>query len=341
MNQDIEAKINYIIENKKRNWTLMVPSSIGEVAIVCSLCKSFMEKHGGQITLVIREEHLFVASCFKNLFNEIITLPLEVIRSISNANFIPKNSFSIEYPITIFPPLYGDQRTGEIYDRWISSKGRSGLNLLDLYRFLLRLDWNCELVRPVIPYELDLEVADILGKCNLRKNNTVIFHIGTNTNKPIPDEIWATLYEKYKENGFEVVVNKMGAMFYNDCLKLPEAIYIDIPLKYLVPINKFAGHVVTTSTGACLFSILCNVEYKMKLLLPSAICIDYEKLIFRNVDPITGSNFLNFNEAVIKSSNYCEFLPPLLDKKSLNTFASDVFDGGESLYKYSPSVYNL
>ena len=139
-------QLNLLLEQiknpTKRNWILMVPNSLGETLAVCGLADSFVKTHGHGITLVIPESHAFIPECYPNTFDRVVYLDLGTMRRFSETGFIPPNFFNVDFPINTWPIQNGDGRANELLDIWVKSVGRSGLNFLDMYRYILRLDWK-------------------------------------------------------------------------------------------------------------------------------------------------------------------------------------------------------
>jgi hypothetical protein len=308
------AQLNLILEQirnpNKKNWILMVPNSLGETLVVCGLAKSFIEKHGYGITLVIPQSHAFIPECFPNTFDRVVYLHLEVIRQFSQTGYIPQNLFCIEFPINTWPKQNGDGRTYELYERWINSLGCAGLNFLDLYRYILRLDWSSKFTFLKIPSKSYDDANKIIANLNIKRNKTVVFFVGNNTNKPAPAYLWAQVAKLYFDKGYEVIINKYGAMLLPDDLSIPGAKIVDITLDVSVPICEYAGNVVSGSSGFVNLALAANINCNMNIFLPNEMCYDYNNFLYKDINFMSGCSQLATPELTCNAKNFREWIVP-------------------------------
>ncbi len=288
----------------------MVPSSLGETVTVCGFAKSFLEKYGYGITLVISESHAFIAECFPNTFDRIVYLSMENMRQFSSSGYIPQNFFNIDFPINTWSDQNGDGRTLALHKLWIESVGKSGLHFLDMYRYILRLDWGAKFTAPKAPEHSYVNADVLIKEHNIKPKKSVVFFIGNNSNKPSPAYLWVQLAKLYSENGYEVLINKHGAMFTPDNLYIPNAKIIDIPLDVAIPICEHAGNVVSGSNGFILLALAAKSDCKINVLLPNEICYDYSNFLFKEVNYLTGCCHLATPELTFGANQFKEWIIP-------------------------------
>jgi hypothetical protein len=313
----LDSLLEQIRNPNKRNWILMVPNSIGETLVVCGLCKSFKEKHGHGITLAIPPSHAFIVECFPDTFDRVVYMSHADMRQFSESGYIPPNFFQVDFPINTWPLQNGDGRSYNIYELWVESVGLAGFNFIDLYRHLLRLEWSAKFTLPVIP-AASYAAADVLIEVhNLRKDKTVIFFIGNNSNKPSPRYLWEKTAELYLQQGFDIVINKLGAMFLPEGLNISNAKIIDIPLNLAVPMCEYAGTVVSGVNGFVSFALAAQVNCNMNVLLSNEVCDDYVNLHFKTINHMAGCHQLIAPELVAGAGQLREWVVPKNDDMTI------------------------
>lgn len=303
--------LNQIKNPDKRNWILMAPNSLGETATVCGLANSFIEKHGHGITLVIPQSHAFIPECFPNTFDRIVYLDLAVMRQFSESGFIPQNFFCVDFPINTWPKQNGDGRTFEIYERWLETAGCAGLNFIDLYRYILRLDWTSKFTLAQVPEKSYIKANKIIEDLNIKRDRTVVFFVGANTNKPAPAYLWERMARLYSEKGYDVVINKYGAMLLPEGLSIHGAKVIDIELDVAIPICEYAGNVVSNASGIIFFALTANINCKMDVFLPTEVCYDWSNFKFKAMNPMWGCHQLGIPELTCNAKNLKEWVMPV------------------------------
>jgi hypothetical protein len=302
--------LNQIRNPDKRNWILLVPSSLGETLAVCGLAKSFVEKHGYGITLVISESHRFIADCYAGTFDRVVFMDMGSMRLFSESGFIPNNFFQLDFPYNTFPAQNGDGRLGTIYDLWTTSRGRRGLSFLDKYRYILRLDWNAKFNLPDLPKEAVSRADELIKKFRIPKDKSVILLVGNNTAKPAPASLWEKIARRYHENGYDVIINTHGSMFVPQPLNIPFAKRIDLTVDVLVPLCIHSGNLVSASNGGVFCTLGFATDCKINVLLPNEVCVDWQKLIFAKIDNAAGCHQLSCPELADLNENLFEWNVP-------------------------------
>lgn len=312
LHNELDKVLEQIRNPDKRNWILMVPNSLGETVTVCGLAKSFIEKHGHGVTLVIPQSHAFIPECFPNAFDRIVYADLGVMRQFNESGYLPPNFFHLDFPINTWPQQNGDGRTYELLDRWIDTVGRSGLNFIDLYRYVLRLDWASKFTLAQVPQQAYAKADKIINNLNLKRGKTVVFFVGGNTNKPAPAYLWEQMAKLYAAQGYDVVINKYRAMFVPEGLSIPDAKIVDLDLEVAIPICEYAGNVVSNTSGFIFFALAAsNIDYKMDILLPTEICTDWTSLQFKNINPMAGCHQLIIPELASNVKKLREWIMPV------------------------------
>jgi hypothetical protein len=312
----------------KRNWILMVPNSLGETLYVCGLAKSFVEKHGHGVTLVISETHKFIAECYANTFDQVVYLDKGTMRLFSESGYIPKNCFQIDFPYNTYPQQNGEGRIFSLVELWTDTLGKAGLDVLNMYRYILRLDWGAKFQSPVLPKEARARAAEIIEKHGIKKDKSVVLLVGNNTCKPSPALLWEKLANNYHAKGYDVIVNTYKAMFTPANLNIPFAKRVDLALDVLVPICEHAGNVVSGANGGVLFALSFAMDFHISILMPTEMCFDWQAPAFRKINNMSGCHQLSVSEIADRHNNLYEWNVPAdedCSEKLLEEIADDIF----------------
>lgn len=300
--------LDQIRNPNKRNWIIMVPNSLGETVAVCGLANGFLKKYGSGITLVIPESHAFIAECFPGTFDRVVFMNLELMRQFSATGFIPPNFFNIDFPINTWAAQYGDGRLGTLHELWVESLGSAGLSFINMYRYILRLDWASEFTAPKVPEDSARKANELIAKLNVKHKKTVIFFVGNNSNKPAPAYFWAKLAQLYKEKGYDVLINGYGAMLFPDGLSIPGVPVVDIPLDLSIPFCEYAGNVVIGANGFVALALASKMDCKLNVLLTNEVCCDYANFLYKEFNPLTGCYQLVMPELTAGMDNLREWI---------------------------------
>lgn len=310
LHQQLNNLLEQIRNPSKRNWILMAPSSLGETVMVCGFAQSFVAKHGHGITLVIPESHGFIPECFPGTFDRVVYVPLITMRQFSESGFIPPNFFKVEFPINTWSNQSGDGRILALHELWIDTVGKAGLNFVDMYRYILRLEWDAKFTAPMVPEPAYRKADLLIKKHQIKKGKSVVFFIGNNTNKPSPAYLWEQIARRYIEQGYQIVINKHGSLFVPEGLSIPGAKMIDLPLELTIPISEHAGNVVSGSNGFVFFATAAKINCNMNILLPNEICYDYGNMLFKETNYLAGCHHLATPEFTNGITNFKEWIIP-------------------------------
>ena len=308
MHSQLNQLLDQIRNPTKRNWIIMVPNSLAETVAVCGLASGFVEKHGHGITLVIPPSHAFVVECYPNTFDRVVYMSLEDMRAFSTSGFTPAHFFQLDFPINTWPQQHGDGRLYALYELWMDTVGRAGLDFINLYRYVLRLDWHSRFEFLRVPESSYAEAAQLISAHGIQKGKSVIIFIGNNSNAPSPAALWMKIAQLYQAKGFDIYINKLGAMFVPKGLSIPHAKFIDIPLHLAVPVCEHAGHVVSGTNGFVFMALAAHIQATMNILLPTAVCNDYANMTFKAVSYVSGCTQLCAPDVTCNAYNLKEWI---------------------------------
>ena len=321
---ELDSLLAQIRNPNARNWILMVPNSLGETVTVCGFAKSFRETHGAGITLVIPQSHAVIAQCYPDTFDRVVYLPLAVMRQFTETGYIPQNFFALDFPYNTWPMQNGDGRIIDTYKLWIESVGAVGLSFFNLYRYILRLKWDAKFIKPVIPVDV-CEKANNFCKINKINKTTVLLFVGNNTGKPAPIALWRKIALYYQQQGMDVVINKFGSMLLPDDLEIPKTRFVDIPLDVALPVCEQAESFVSSSNGFAFFALAANIDCKMHLLMPNAICYDYTKILYKSINYLEGCHQLIIPEITSQTDKLKEWIVPAeLDDVAIHEISNGI-----------------
>ncbi len=291
--------------DNRRSWILMVPNSIGEVAIVCGFAKAFTETHGHGITLVTTDVHKNIASFYPGRFNAAFTMPMELMRDLSNYGVIHPNDFILDTPFNTWPEQSGDGRLYEIHTLLASGQGRGGLSLLDMYRYVLRLDWNAPVEKGLINPELRSAALKYCEDHGITEGKSVILFPGSNTNKPASGLFWETLSDSYRSAGLDVYVNYAGAALRPD-VKSELGTELALPIDLAIAVSEYAGNIVTASSGLPTLALMVGLQCNINVILPNQSWTNALNN-FKPINSILGSNLLVIPEVALNHESYYEW----------------------------------
>lgn len=118
--------LNSLCKGHESDWIFMIPSSIGEVAAVCTLLKAFRKHREGTIHLVIHRRHEDILSLFEGHFDSYQTAPLTLMRSLVSSRLIDSSEFSVGRPICLWAGQIYDGRLLDLHHLYTDYQGRGG-----------------------------------------------------------------------------------------------------------------------------------------------------------------------------------------------------------------------
>jgi len=202
-----------------------------------------------------------------------------------------------------------------------------------MYRYILRLDWGSEFIAPIVPEKSYSDANELIAKLNIKHKKTVVLFIGNNTAKPSPAYLWEQTAKLYSEQGYDVLINKYGAMLLPENLSIPNATVVDIPLNLAIPICEYAGNAVMGANGFVLFAIASKMDCNMNVLMPNEICYDWNKFLYKEIDFMTGCHQLGMPELTCNLKNFREWIVPREpDSQALDEIARGIVFGINNEY---------
>jgi hypothetical protein len=320
----------------RRSWILMVPNSIGEVALVCGFAKSFVEKHGFGVTLVIREEHNSIAAMYPKRFNAVKNLTLHQMRDFSSYGVIPPNHFDIDFPFNTWPMQYGDGELFKIRMLMERGGGRGGITHSDLYRYMLRLDWDSPLETACVSSESWKLANEIVEINNIERGNSVILFPGNNTSIPAPYDFWIEIANAYKAKGKHVFTNVSGASYLPGKLPIPGTKALELGIDSALAVSELAGHMIIGSNGLLILSLLAGINCRIDGILTDRECID-GSVGFVNANWMRQSCQLAVPELAIRNSKYSEWVISAYEKViNVQKLALDIVENRQSEMRVTP-----
>jgi hypothetical protein len=290
----------------RRSWILMVPNSIGEVVTICGFAKAFTEKHSHGITLVIRDVHKNLPQFYPGRFNAVITMSLELMRDLSNYGIINPNDFVLDVPFNTWPEQNGDGRLLEIHQLLSNGNSRGGLTYFDMYRHILRLDWNSPIEKGYISSELRTVALKYCEDHGITRGKSVILFPGGNTNKPAPGVFWEAISKFYRNNGIDVYVNFRGSDFRpntNNTLGTE----LDLPIDLAVAVSEYAGNLVTAVNGLVMLVLMVGLKCNINVALSDQY--DPQRSgVFKHLNPLSGCHLLIAPEVAVNHDSYYEWV---------------------------------
>jgi hypothetical protein len=312
MNVIRQAEYDHMLANLRdptqRSWIILNPTSIGDTATVCALAAAFVKKHGYGITMVIPPDHLPVVQMFPNRFLRVLTADRAAMISMLDSYIAPAR-FELDVPFCAHPYYLGDGRSDEI-TYLFKYPGRGGLNVTDMYRYLLRLPWDAPLERPVIPTEWEQEallLADSVGM-EIGKSIT-LFPANSSEHPQFPDVFWETLAARATDNGYKVFTNMKGGNFRPKTMPIVGTTPIDVPVHLGLPLVNLAGRTISGAHGMQYLQLLGGRFKQMTVTLPVHANFDDFNLNGRMYSPTAGLAQFMCPELCL-GKPYSEFIVP-------------------------------
>lgn len=258
--------LDQIRDPQRRSWILLNPASIGDTATVCAFSREFMRQHGHGITMVVPQEHLPITRMFPDRFLRVLSADRATMLHILSR--VDSNRFELDGPICAHPYDNGDCRTDSLFYLF-KYRGRGGISLTDLFRYLLRLPWNARLDRPRMLPEWEDEAERVAEEVGLERGRSVIlFPANSSPIAQFPDIIWSTLTARLKELGYLVFCNMKGGNFRPKTMPIVGSTPIEVPVHLAAPLVRLAGRTVTGPNGMQFLLMLGGQFTQMTVMTP-------------------------------------------------------------------------
>jgi hypothetical protein len=259
------SALNLLREKDRRSWILLNPTSLGDTWVVCALAKSFKETHGGALTMVVKPAQTALAQMYQPYIDRIMCLQQDLHEVCERIQ--PRTTFDIDQPIIAHPFWHGDGRLDEL-SKLFEYKNRGGLLFVDFFRYILRLPWTSELVKPTIPDVWRNEAIAYARELGMAEGQSVILFPNNNTNKELPDAVWQTLADKLRARGVMVFTNMFGNTWKGGRSTPFEGTKaITVQLHHAIPLAEFAGRIISGPNGLCATMLGADVATDVTVLI--------------------------------------------------------------------------
>ena len=337
-NKVLSDVIKIIREKTPKGWILMSSNSIGEVLIICAFARSMIKKYGYPITLCVRPEHVpLVLALYPDRFSAIVPMEQELMRSFSETGFINENQFDIDMPIHLSPIHFHSDLLMRLHNLLFQRQGSSGLNMTDVFRFMMRLDWDAPIETPCMDFfQKENAVIASLG-IDVAKKEHVLLQPGNNTNKPLPADFWHAIEQEYIKSGRTVIANYKGVMLMDESIRFKTSKLIQIDIMDALFLAYHSNAVVSVMNGLINSAIFLDYSKISNAPLVHGINTDkycaHYNLLRSNWDgafvdfPGPPSTWLGGREGISDSVKFCEWkIETALNENDYKKAASQIFE---------------
>jgi hypothetical protein len=218
-------------------------------------------------------------------------------------NLIPRNFFALDYPIITWSNQINETYPISLYDLYVKTEGKKGLDFINLYRFNLRLDWDCPIQLPSLPVQECNSTFERLQAENNFGKDFVLLLYGNNTNMPIPSQYLNCICKEYEQRGIEVIANGYGASFRSKIDQFNNVKFINLSVPEVVSIALKSRAIIGGSNGLTVLLASLELFKKIHIFLPNFILEDSANLHFKKALPLEGAISFTCPE-ILSSSNY-------------------------------------
>lgn len=318
--------LDYVCYEYGSDWILMVPSSIGEVAAICSFAREFKKIHGQRLRLVVHRNHASVARLFSADIDSITEASTVLMRRLIDDGVIDRFGFKPGMPICMWANQAADGRVIELHRLYNAQPGRGGLSFMDMCRLIMRLPWDAPYSLGVIGSDLKVEAQLFCERNGIERGNSVIFFPGNNTNLPAPAHLWLTLENSFREAGVNVFQCLTGANIFPPQLRL-SATMLEMNPALAVAVCKYAGRVIVGSNGLAFLSLLVSGDCRYDVLLTEFAIADSGNTI-RRLSLLENSARFGVPEIVRDVNNFREWkVKQDLDSNGIENLAQAIVSG--------------
>jgi|GEM_PF-5826494 len=231
------------------NWIFVSPYGIGDLFLLCSLSKAFLEKHGGKRIKIHAKSNY---RPIQQLFPETV----EIVPWKENEIVLEKQTrFENGRPFVAHPIYALSEKEG------IDSLGAEGVTLLTLYRRLLFINENNSLLSPNVSSNSVDSAEKRAREMNLRKGRTVILAPECNSIPQFPEKIWKKWIKEIRSEGWDICVLSHSPKYQFE--KIPS---FSCPLDEMIPLAEWCGRVISIRSGVC--DLLSSAKCQLTVLYP-------------------------------------------------------------------------
>lgn len=175
-------------------WIFPLFSPWGDLAIACSLIKSFKHKNGGKILVLVSDKNRAkVAKSFKSI-DKVIIQNKKILGYINtNPHTKIKKGFYYEINHWLF----------------VDAPNYKSKNFLELYSNMLGLSDGTIIERPTFSEEVKVSVQHYIQKKHIKPEHTIILAPQANSfkSKNISMDFWINLANQLEKEGYDIIFN--------------------------------------------------------------------------------------------------------------------------------------
>jgi len=215
-------------------WNLVCPCGIGDTYIVCCLAREFIGHNKiDKLTISVKQSHQGIPILFRDSFSRVAPLYESYLHAIGQFGGFGAGSAIVAHP------SYTDQGL-------IRLLGVRDINLMDMYKALLRIPHESPISKPKIPVAVASRARERFKRMNLPFGKTVILAPEAVSSAAMPLPLWHRLSDRLKEAGFEVCTNCVDP---NNVVPGTHAIFF--PLEEAITMSECAGWMISSRSGLC------------------------------------------------------------------------------------------
>jgi len=296
LREQLTAYRDAIVSGCEDCWIFLVPSSLGEMAVVCALSAAFKAQHGGRICVVADQSRQAVFRLFPDV-DLMKASDMHSMRTLSSSGLLDRLRFEVGYPQNLWVNQNRCGRSLALHQLFIEQPGRGGLSFIDLMRYTMNLPWDAQITRGVIGGDVSAAAQELAAAHGIEAGNSVVLFPGNNTNKPADAAFWNALASACVKAGKTVFYGLDGANFKPDGLDIQGAqLNLSSP-GLAMAVCEIAGHMVSGANGLMALSLLTESSFSLDVVLTDGADI-VGNFIFAPTDPMTSSSFRCFPELV-------------------------------------------
>lgn len=218
-------------------WLLLCPYHLGDTFLIGSLMKAFRETHGH----VASDVHMLTdakQADIVRLFHPWATPVVPPGMSPELAHRLaPFSGFEPNRPFVVHMLHYGDGRLGAFM-------GHRGVNVLDVWRYILNLPLDAPAITPTVWPELRAETEALFARTGLPPGRTAVLFPKAYTTPPMPDPYWVALARRLEREGWTVATSVVG-----DERPFEGTTPVRFSIVQTIPFVELAGWAIASRSG--------------------------------------------------------------------------------------------
>lgn len=245
--ESVMAIFNKLRDPSTQGWIFLNPTSIGDTMIVCALMKSFREKFGGPISMIVSQKQVPLIQMYAHRIDRAVTLSFNELEQVS-VHLAGAQVFCKDQPFVVHPFWHSPGQWERFFELF-RFPGRGGLSISDIFRFILRLDWDAPFDMPVIPPEWKEEAVRLAQQAGMVPGKSVILFPDNNSNPGFPMPFWEQLAAEFTKQGLAVFTNMAGNNKGGRAEPIRNTRSIDVTVRNAIPLVELAGRYVSGVNG--------------------------------------------------------------------------------------------